>query len=45
MSREADQAFLRDIRYGDTYNSDDFGRMFPNLEVIVPPVPEDIPKP
>jgi predicted nucleic acid-binding protein len=26
-----------------TYNSDDFGRMFPNLEVIVPPAPGDTP--
>ncbi|MGH2387430.1 MAG: hypothetical protein ACRDIE_04440 [Chloroflexota bacterium] len=26
-----------------TYNSDDFGRMFPDLEVIVPPAPDDAP--
>jgi predicted nucleic acid-binding protein len=26
-----------------TYNSDDFGRMFPGLAVIVPPAPETAP--
>ncbi len=26
-----------------TYNSGDFGRMFPDLEVIVPPAPENVP--
>jgi len=28
-----------------TYNSNDFGRMFPDLEVIVPPASGDIPTP